>query len=407
MSILSQFSTPPGAAPGVLKVALDVAIFGGGVAGLWTLARLKQAGYSALLFESRTLGGVQSIASQGIIHGGTKYALTGKLTGSSEAIREMPGIWRGCLAGTGELDLSRVRVLSDHQYLWSDSGLGSAVTGFFASKMMQSRMIRVPRDAYPDLFNHPGFKGHLYRLEEPVLDTASLMSVLIDPILSHTIAYDPDQLIPVQDSPGQFHLAGVDFSAKRILFTGGAGNQGLLEKWGRSAPRMQRRPLNMVMLRGRLPELFGHCLATSPNPRLTVTSYPLGEGERVWYLGGQIAEEGVGRSDEDQIARARQLLQQTLPWLEIDGDWSTLPIDRAEPLMPKGRRPDDVFLDIRDGIYTAWPTKLAFAPRLAAVVIAALESEHIAPSGDEPELPAAFKHPDRAEQPWSQVKKWN
>jgi len=57
---------------------LDVAIFGGGVAGLWTLARLIKQGFNAHLFECNQLGAGQSIASQGIIHGGTKYALTGK-----------------------------------------------------------------------------------------------------------------------------------------------------------------------------------------------------------------------------------------------------------------------------------------------------------------------------------------
>ncbi|MBT8429591.1 MAG: FAD-dependent oxidoreductase, partial [Gammaproteobacteria bacterium] len=66
---------------------LDIAIFGGGIAGLWTLARLRQAGYRVALFERLAIGGIQSIASQGIIHGGTKYALTGKLTGSAMAIR--------------------------------------------------------------------------------------------------------------------------------------------------------------------------------------------------------------------------------------------------------------------------------------------------------------------------------
>jgi len=108
---------------------VDLVIFGGGIAGLWLLGRLSRAGYSCLLLEADGLGGVQTLASQGIIHGGTKYALTGVLTGSSQAIAAMPGVWRACLAGHGELDLSRVRVLSEHQYLWSTAGLGSRVTG--------------------------------------------------------------------------------------------------------------------------------------------------------------------------------------------------------------------------------------------------------------------------------------
>ena len=102
-----------------LNVQVDVAIFGGGVAGLWTLARLRKAGYNAVLFENGSLGAGQTRYAQGIIHGGTKYALTGKLTGSSEAIAEMPSFWRDCLMGKGELDLTTVKLMSEHQYMWS------------------------------------------------------------------------------------------------------------------------------------------------------------------------------------------------------------------------------------------------------------------------------------------------
>ncbi len=43
-------------------------------------------------WQSATLGGGQSVESQGIIHGGAKYALHGALTGASEAIADMPRV---------------------------------------------------------------------------------------------------------------------------------------------------------------------------------------------------------------------------------------------------------------------------------------------------------------------------
>ena len=52
----------------------DIAIIGGGVAGLWALNLLRQRGYSTVLFEQDALGSDQTIGSQGIIHGGIKYA---------------------------------------------------------------------------------------------------------------------------------------------------------------------------------------------------------------------------------------------------------------------------------------------------------------------------------------------
>ncbi len=89
-------------------VTVDVAIFGGGIAGLWLLNRLRAEGYSALLLESGALGGGQTCKSQGIIHGGMKYALTGSLNADALAVSDMPEIWRACLEGKGEIDLSDV-----------------------------------------------------------------------------------------------------------------------------------------------------------------------------------------------------------------------------------------------------------------------------------------------------------
>ena len=45
----------------------DIVIFGGGIAGLWLINRLNAAGYQCLLLESATLGGDQTLASQGIL----------------------------------------------------------------------------------------------------------------------------------------------------------------------------------------------------------------------------------------------------------------------------------------------------------------------------------------------------
>jgi len=61
-------------------ISTDVLIVGAGVAGLWLNARLRRQGFSTVLVESASLGGGQSVKSQGIIHGGAKYALHGALT---------------------------------------------------------------------------------------------------------------------------------------------------------------------------------------------------------------------------------------------------------------------------------------------------------------------------------------
>ena len=118
-----------------MKVDVDAIIVGGGIAGLWTLARLRAEGYNAILLEDEALGAGQTRYAQGIIHGGTKYALTGKLTASSEAVANMPSIWRACHAGKGEVDLRSAQMISDAHYLWSTTNLASKITGFFASQV--------------------------------------------------------------------------------------------------------------------------------------------------------------------------------------------------------------------------------------------------------------------------------
>ena len=161
------------------RIRVDVAIVGGGIAGLWLLNLLRGRGYSAVLIERSAFGDGQTIRSQGMIHGGMKYALGGVLTGASESIAAMPARWRSCLDGRGELDLRGVRVLSDRYYLWSanDSTLGQ-LAGFFASKVLRGRVRRLQRDALPTAFDNPQFRGVVYELDELVLDTPSLLAHL-------------------------------------------------------------------------------------------------------------------------------------------------------------------------------------------------------------------------------------
>lgn len=389
------------------QVQVDVAIFGGGVAGLWTLSLLRQQGYNAVLFEDKTLGGGQTRYAQGIIHGGTKYALTGKLTASSEAIAQMPSFWRACLEGNGELDLSAVKLMSEHQYMWSTSGLTSRMAGFFASHAMRSRTQALSESERPGIFRDKKFKGQVYKLDEPVLDTASLVNALAEPNRASIVA---TRQVKVTDN--SIEVTAVDdqayfIDAKHVVLTAGKGNKDLLNMFNRRQPEMQLRPLQMVMVRGGLPEMiYAHCLGASVNPRITITSHIDSNGDIVWYLGGQLAEEGVQRSAEEQINEAKKELSALMPWLDLSGSqWATLLIDRAEPAMPGGKRPDDVYVETDKQLSVCWPTKLAFAPRLANKVLHQIQQQGISPSGRQV-LPS-WKQPEVAKLPWQEEELWS
>ncbi len=385
------------------RLALDLLIFGGGVAGLWALLQARRAGYRVLLLESQALGGVQSIASQGIIHGGTKYALKGKLTAATQAISDMPGIWADALAGNGSMDLSAVRVISPHQYLWSSGSLSSSLASVFASKLMQSKVQAMAKSQLPAPFDASGFRGSLYQLQEPVLDTASLMSELAKQALPQCYHYSPQQMkIGAEGVQIKDYL----LQPRQILLAAGEGNAALMERWNMDVPQMQTRPLHMVMVKGLLPPVFAHCLGASSNPRLTITSYPLAEGQ-IWYLGGQLAEEGVKRSEQAQLAYAKSELEKLLPWMKFDHlQWSSLRINRAEKASAGGKRPNDCHLSTHGDVMVAWPTKLAFAPRLAEQVLLQLKNSP-AQSGDLDAPSLELPKPELATLPWEQVSTWN
>ena len=89
----------------------------------------------------------------------------------------------------------------------------------------------------------------------------------------------------------------LDVCARHVVLAAGAGNDELRRRFGLPAGRMQRRPLRMVALRGRLPEFSGHCVDGAAT-RVTITSQRRSDGTVVWQLGGQIAERGAGLARE-------------------------------------------------------------------------------------------------------------
>jgi hypothetical protein len=258
------------------------------------------------------------------------------------------------------------------------------MAGFFAGKMMRSRMTPVVAEDRPQPFLHPGFQGNLYRLEEQVLDVSSLIRVLTDQFGDHCYRLEGGQFSFEKGADG-CHLINIPeydlaIEADRVILAAGKGNDDLLKKLGRSNPAMQLRPLHMVIARGNLPSMYAHCLGSGTTPRITITSLRISGGDTAWYMGGELAESGVSRSPKQQITVAKQELAEVLPWVDLAGvEWLSLRVDRAEPKTAGGLRPESFFLDSDDGVFTVWPTKLAFAPRLGQEVIAILEKDGITP----------------------------
>ena len=368
---------------------VDIAIIGGGIAGLWLLNRLCNDGYNAVLFEQDDLGGAQTIASQGMIHGGIKYALGGALTGASEAIADMPDHWRRCLNGEGDVDLSQAKVLSEHFYMWSTQSITSKVTSFFASKVSRGRVDNVDKNNRPEVFQDKAFKGNLYKLVDLVLDVPSVVKALAENCQGRIFSIDWSRSQFQQNETGAVdHLVASDgnntvtLNAQRFVFAAGEGNEQLCALLNIKKPGMQRRPLKQVLVKHRYPyALYAHCMGANPSPRLTISSHSTDDGGNVWYLGGDLATAGVDTADEVLIQKAKAELNELFPWLDFrDSEWATLYINRAEPQQKGLVKPDKAFAETAkncENVIIGWPTKLTLAPNMSDEVCALLAQDKI------------------------------
>ena len=373
----------------------DIVIFGGGIAGLWLLNRLRDQGYQAVLLENNMLGSGQTLASQGIIHGGLKYALNGALSGAANIISDMPSRWRSCLSGEAEIDLRGCRVLSEHYYMWSDSGIRSKLKTFLGSKSLSGRVSALKRQDYPNFFKAATVDGTLYRLPDFVIDTNSVLEMLAEKQRDWIFKLNPGSYTFDRNESGlvnaiSFSDGGTQFSleAQKFIFTAGKGNQQLINEAGLTEPKSQLRPLNMVYVKGKnLPSVFVHCIGNSFSltPKLTITSHRDCNGETVWYLGGEIAESGVGKGSEAQIHSARALLTNVFPWMNFEElEFHCFAVDRAEANINNSYRPEDAYFIEERNVLVAWPTKLTLTPTLADNII-----EHFAASGVVPSINAS------------------
>ena len=361
--------------PAKVDASLDVAIIGGGIAGAWALNLLQARGYNTILLEAETLGSGQTLASQGMVHGGLKYALSGVLTGASEAIASMPRRWRACLDGSGEVDLRGTRILSRHYYMFSaDTALGR-LTAFFASKALRGRIDKVRRAEWPQEFR--GFDGVIYKLNDFVLDSEDLLKTLTRDHAERIFTCTADGAnIRPRDTGYDISLADTTVHVAQLVSCAGNGSGALVDSLNLADLEMQQRPLKQVIVRPKHDTaLYGHCLTgvTTNEPRLTITSHRK-DGELIWYLGGQLAAKGIHRSDSEQLAFARKELNTCVPWLDWDdAEFSVLSVNRAEPKQRSGLKPDEAFVARVGDFIQCFPTKLTLAPDLGDKLLALLD----------------------------------
>ncbi len=361
----------------------DVLLIGGGVAGLICLDRLTTAGFDAVLVERDALGTGQTVHSQGILHGGLKYLLEGRV---ESAFGHLPTRWSEAFESGHEMDLRSCLTVAKHVLAWSQGPWSPRILADFE------------RDGRPhEVESPPTFlKGRVFALPEPVVDVMSLLALLRDrhrPRLVHGEARFPST---VAGCTPPIVIGDEVFAPRRVVLTAGVASEGLARQLGVRVAKRQL-PLHMVVVRGsRLPDLWGHGVNDRGHPELTITTH----GNGIWYVGGGLSELGVERSESDQIEAARVLLRDWLPDVDLeDAHFSTHRVVRAEPERAAEAR-FEPFVGGTNHIWVAWPIKLVLAPVLADRILARLHEAGIEASGAKEPPSSGDAVPPVAHPPW-------
>ena len=331
----------------------DIIIYGGGIAGLWTLARLKKLGYDVLLVEPNGIGGIQTIASQGIIHSGLKYKLGRKISPIARAIGAMPSIWHAAINGDGPVDLRKAKVAAESQYLMIPGGVTGRILKIGAKRLLGNE---VKKTKWPAEISASGFDGALIEMGEPVLDIPSVVQALAEPHM-HCIRKSADGI-----------------KAKKYIYTAAGGNDD-------SGIGTQRRPLLMGLMKNMPFPLWAHFFDLSEKPVATVTTHRTQDEKNIWYFGGQVAERLKNADPTDVYDAMQRAIKKYLPLVKINNaEFSVFPVDRVEPRTRPGIMPDSPVLYNKEEKLYAWPTKLTFAPLMADKIAAQLMQDNILPS---------------------------
>ena len=315
-------------------LSVDVAIVGGGISGLWLGNLLNQRGLSVVLCEPRGVGGVQTLASQGIVHGGAKYGLDGiaPLTG---ALKNMPDRWRACLAGTGEVDLRGVDVLSKKVDIHTADGVIEA--------------------------------------DDFVVDVPSLVRELARPLARRVVPTTvlPDSLVGNPSGVERIELDVCTIHARVHVLAAGTGNTALAQQAGFSNAAMRHRPLRQTIVRlPRCASVYAHWMSSprDAEPTLTVTSH----GCQL-RIGGAVADAGANRVEAVQIVLVKEVLRQAFPNIDIgSAEFETFVAVRAEPASNDIRDLPDAYVARHGNCLLCLPVKLSLAPRLGDLVLAEL-----------------------------------
>lgn len=386
-------------------IETDIIIFGAGIAGLWALNHFRSKGYSAVLLETNSIGCGQTVAAQGIIHSGLKYAFAGKINKLAQSISAMPDLWRAALRGEGNVDLSKALVNAESQFLLIPGGLMGGLVKLVTQQALGNNVRQCPAEEWPEHIRETGFKGSVVYMDEPVLDVPSTLRALAEPHRDsiRQINWDDVSIDADDDGIRSVSIGAHRITAKHYIFTAAGSNHDIARMLGHDAGlATQKRPLLQGMMKNAPYPLYAHLVGTSDKPVASITTHKMNDGTLVWYLGGGAAEREMDAPPEQVYKAIRKGFGKYLPHIDLDRfEWSTLPINRIEGKSEtQGWLPDTPTIHSVGNAYYCWPTKLTFAPMLSGMLLEKIGE--LTPHSEQPDI-SFIPRAEYTKTPWDKA----
>ena len=392
-----------------MVIDVDALIVGGGAAGLWVRAVLKSYGRSTVLIESDALGAGQTIASQGIIHNGAKYAAEADAGERASVLRVIAFAWRLHLDNENNPELQGTTVHSDQSWYWNPEGpLPKCLDDWWDEYHPVDDGLGT---THPLLRECPAAR----RNDERSICPESLLNVLAGDDRRDLLLVSQDCIRWQVKEAGEVDAVTLSHSdidtqltlrPRVVFFTAGVGNAELRGAVGLTgAESMQRRPLRMGLVRGQMPTICGHWF-DDDGPRLTISTQFDDKSRTIWQLGGRVAEGPGATSSRESLTQCRHELSLALPSFDLSQtEWASYDAVRAEPTTLDGRIPSALDgMSLEGNVITLWPTKLTLLPYHMIDLRRMLDREGAMPQRDI-DLPD-WPRPEVARPPWKTITNW-
>ena len=215
------------------EYSFDVVVIGGGIAGVWVHSLLQKTGYSCCLLEKKSIGGEQSLLSQGIIHKGMKYLLGKLLPDIAGNLLQTAELWDSALSGKGEIDLSETEIYTEKQLIWQSqaflsSFFTSSLLDLSAKEIFQSQVQKLSPLEYPFWLEQ---KKKAFWLKEKVINNHSLFQNFYKQQKKNYYQIGAIKNIHICDNFISLETGDVLLKAQKIILAAGQGNVALAKKF--------------------------------------------------------------------------------------------------------------------------------------------------------------------------------